>query len=58
MTILVDSQETSAEGVNESEITGVKKAVIVQNASKSYGVGKRRSFILRSLDMTVQKGTM
>ena len=58
MTILVDCQETSAEGVNESEITDVNKAVIVQNASKSYGVGKRRSSILRSLDMTVQKGTM
>jgi hypothetical protein len=59
MTILVESQQLSADDcLNESEIAGVSKAVIVQKASKSYGVGKRRSQILHSLDMLVEKGTM
>ena len=39
-------------------VTDTIKAVSVRNASKSYGVGKRRSSVLSSLDMSVQKGTM
>ena len=39
-------------------VTDTVKAVSVRNASKSYGVGKRRSSVLSSLDMSVQKGTM
>jgi hypothetical protein len=39
-------------------VTDTVKAVSVRNASKSYGVGKRRSSVLSSLDMSVQKGSM
>jgi len=35
-----------------------RMTVCVRNASKSYGLGKRRSNVLNSLDMTVKKGTM
>ena len=41
-----------------AESGGSFEAVYVRNASKSYGVGKRRSTVLRSLDMNVKKGTM
>lgn len=33
-------------------------AVYVRNALKCYGFGKRQSNILKSLNMTVKKGTM
>ncbi|XP_065560210.1 ABC transporter G family member 20-like isoform X2 [Artemia franciscana] len=33
-------------------------AVYVRNAVKSYGVGKKRSHVLKSLDMTLRKGTI
>ena len=33
-------------------------AVYVQSALKSYGIGKRRSNILQSLNMAVEKGSM
>lgn len=33
-------------------------AVCVRNASKGYGIGKRRSNVLKSLNMTIKKGTM
>lgn len=32
--------------------------VVVRNAVKSYGVGKRRSTVLNGLEMTVKKGAM
>ena len=54
MTILV--AEESQSSVYQS--TRSEAAVCVHNAHKSYGLGKNRSTILRSLDMTVQKGTM
>lgn len=41
----------------EANVSGVE-AIYVRNASKSYGVGKRRAQVLRSLDMNVKKGTM
>jgi len=34
------------------------EAVYVRNASKGYGVGKRRAQVLRQLNMNVKKGTM
>lgn len=43
---------------NEAGNAGVTEAIFVRNASKSYGVGKRRSTVLRGLDMNVKKGTM
>ena len=33
-------------------------AVCVQDASKAYGIGKRRSNVLNSLDLIVKNGTM
>ena len=33
-------------------------AVCVQNASKAYGIGKRRSNVLNSLNLIVKNGTM
>jgi hypothetical protein len=36
----------------------VGSAVYVRNALKCYGFGKRQSNILKSLNMTVKKGTM
>ena len=33
-------------------------AVSVESAVKGYGVGEKRAQILKSLDMTVRKGTM
>ena len=33
-------------------------AVCVKNASKGYGIGKRRSNVLQSLNMIVETGTM
>ena len=46
--------------VVDSESSGPSpmEAIYVRNAVKSYGVGKRRSTVLRGLDMTVKKGTM
>lgn len=46
--------------VVDSESSGPTpmEAIYVRNAVKSYGVGKRRSTVLRGLDMTVKKGTM
>lgn len=35
-----------------------ESAVYVRNACKSFGVGKRRSNVLRNLEMNVKKGTM
>lgn len=35
-----------------------RNAIYVRNLYKSYGTGKNRSTILRSLDMTVKQGTM
>ena len=43
---------------NEPQGDATKMTVCVRNASKSYGLGKRRSNVLNSLDMTVKKGTM
>lgn len=43
---------------NEAAGGGAMEAIYVRNAVKSYGVGKRRSTVLRGLDMTVKKGTM
>lgn len=43
---------------NESGSAGVTEAIYVRNAVKSYGVGKRRSHVLRGLDMNVKKGAM
>ena len=37
---------------------GCAEAIYVRRAEKSYGVGKRRSMILRGLDMNVKKGVM
>jgi len=34
------------------------KGVLVNNATKTYGVGSRKCAILKGLDMTVKKGTM
>ena len=34
------------------------EAIYVRGAEKSYGVGKRRSMVLRGLDMNVKKGVM
>ena len=42
----------------QSNERSVDKAVCVRNASKGYGLGKRRSNVLRSLHMTIRKGTM
>ena len=39
-----------------SELIG--DAVYVRKATKSYGVGRRRSTVLDSFDMIVKKGTM
>lgn len=36
----------------------IEPAVSVQSAVKGYGAGKKRAEILKSLDMTVNKGTM
>ena len=59
--MLVESSPTVDEGVDgavyQSE-TGGETAVYVRNACKSFGVGKRRSTVLRNLDMNVKKGTM
>ena len=47
------------ESLNEEvEQDATNSAVYVRNAQKSYGIGKRRSNILQSLNMTVKKGTM
>lgn len=43
---------------NEAGNGGVAEAIFVRGACKSYGVGKRRSTVLRGLDMNVKKGTM
>jgi hypothetical protein len=43
---------------NEAGSAGIAEAIFVRNACKSYGVGKRRSTVLRGLDMNVKKGTM
>ena len=47
--------ESSCQQVNQD---ATNSAVYVRNAQKSYGIGKRRSNILQSLNMTVKKGTM
>ena len=47
------------ESLNEEvEQDATNSAVYVRNAQKSYGIGKRRSNILQSLNMTMKKGTM
>lgn len=43
---------------NEAGSGSVTEAIYVRHACKSYGVGKRRSNVLRGLDMNVKKGTM
>ncbi|EFX78467.1 ABC protein, subfamily ABCH [Daphnia pulex] len=43
---------------NEAGSAGIAEAIFVRNACKSYGVGKRRSTVLRGLDMNVKKGTI
>lgn len=44
--------------VNLSPTAEPRNAIYVRNLYKSYGTGKDRSTILRSLDMTVKQGTM
>ena len=47
------------ESLNEEvEQDATNSAVYVRNAQKSYGIGKRRSNILQSLNMAVEKGSM
>ena len=43
---------------DETQHGEVGSAVYVRNAFKNYGFGKRQSNILKSLNMTVKKGTM
>jgi len=43
---------------DELHYDATNSAVYVLNAQKSYGIGKRRSNILQSLNMAVKKGTM
>ena len=43
---------------NQEVVDAANSAVYVRSAQKSYGIGKRRSNILKSLNMTVKKGTM
>ena len=54
------NQQPARQHVVDAEANGVAavEAVYVRNASKSYGVGKRRAQVLRNLDMNVKKGTM
>ena len=54
--ITTDFQESLNEEMGLQDATN--SAVYVRNAQKCYGVGKRRSNILQSLNMTVKKGTM
>ena len=49
-------QDLRARSVMRSE--PLEAAVCVQNASKGYGIGKRRSNVLKSLNMIVKNGTM
>jgi hypothetical protein len=37
---------------------GVRQAVLIRNATKSYGTGKKRCTVLEGLNMTVNKGSM
>jgi len=54
------NQQPARQHVVDAEANGVGavEAVYVRNASKSYGVGKRRAQVLRNLDMNVKKGTI
>jgi len=50
--------EITAPDHQESIQSNSDGAVYVQNAQKSYGIGKGRSNILQSLNMAVKQGTM
>jgi hypothetical protein len=54
----VSPQESSQEVAFSKTSDFAAQGVLIRNASKIYGVGKKRCAVLNGIDMSVNKGTM
>ena len=58
VTVSSHHQLESETNINPSGSSRINQAVLVRNATKSYGVGRNRCAVLEGLDMTVKRGSM
>jgi hypothetical protein len=54
----VSPQESSQEEAFNKTSDFAAQGVLIRNASKIYGVGKKRCAVLNGIDLSVKKGTM